>query len=119
MEVGNMKKRILSFVVACIMMFGVLPVQVVMAETLPVIEELEVDRKIHDEFEITPELLEWGKYPGLNVDILHKYGFTGKGNGIQIRDNKITKHDNQKKLATELKENLQKLAGDGFWGMTN
>ncbi len=25
------------------------------------------------------KLLEWGKYPGLNMDILHKHGFTGKG----------------------------------------
>lgn len=24
-------------------------------------------------------LLEWGKYPGLNLDILHKYGYDGKG----------------------------------------
>jgi len=88
-----MKKRILSFVVACIMMFGVLPVQVVMAETLPVIEELEVDRKIHDEFEITPELLEWGKYPGLNVDILHKYGFTGKGVTIAYVDQPFDEHE--------------------------
>ena len=28
------------------------------------------------------KLLEWGKYPGLNIDILHKYGFTGKGSVI-------------------------------------
>ncbi len=28
----------------------------------------------------SPErLIEWGKYPGLNMDILHKHGFTGKG----------------------------------------
>ena len=25
------------------------------------------------------DLIEWGKSPGLNVDILHKYGFTGAG----------------------------------------
>ena len=27
----------------------------------------------------SPEkLIEWGKYPGLNMDILHKHGFTGQ-----------------------------------------
>lgn len=37
-------------------------------------------------------LLEWGKAPGLNVDILHKYGFTGKGATIAYVDQPIGKH---------------------------
>ncbi len=38
------------------------------------------------------ELLEWGKDPGLNVDILHKYGFTGKGAVIAYIDQAISDH---------------------------
>lgn len=38
-------------------------------------------------------LLEWGKYPGLNVDILHKYGFTGKGATIAYVDQPIAPHE--------------------------
>lgn len=37
-------------------------------------------------------LLEWGKYPGLNVDILHKYGFTGEGAVIAYVDQPISGH---------------------------
>ena len=32
------------------------------------------------------KLIEWGKYPGLNMDILHKHGFTGKGAVIAYVD---------------------------------
>lgn len=35
------------------------------------------------------KLLEWGKYPGLNIDILHKYGFTGKGSVIAYIDQPV------------------------------
>jgi len=38
-------------------------------------------------------LLEWGKYPGLNVDILHKHGFTGKGAVIAYVDQPISPHE--------------------------
>ena len=38
-------------------------------------------------------LLEWGKDPGLNVDILHKYGFTGKGAVIAYVDQAIQNHE--------------------------
>lgn len=40
------------------------------------------------------ELLEWGKYPGLNLDILHKYGFTGKGATIAYVDQPMDDHVN-------------------------
>lgn len=39
------------------------------------------------------ELLEWGKYAGLNVDILHKYGFTGKGAVVAYVDQPIAAHE--------------------------
>ena len=38
-------------------------------------------------------LLEWGKDPGLNVDILHKHGFTGKGAVIAYVDQPIANHE--------------------------
>lgn len=38
-------------------------------------------------------LLEWGKDPGLSVDILHKYGFTGKGSVIAYVDQPIATHE--------------------------
>lgn len=37
-------------------------------------------------------LLEWGKDSGLNVDILHQYGFTGKGATIAYIDQPISSH---------------------------
>lgn len=37
-------------------------------------------------------LLQWGKDPGLNVDILHKHGFTGKGAVIAYVDQPIAEH---------------------------
>jgi len=39
------------------------------------------------------ELLEWGKYPGLNMDILHKHGFTGEGAVIAYVDQPIGSHE--------------------------
>lgn len=38
-------------------------------------------------------LLEWGKYPGLNIDILHKHGFTGKGAVIAYVDQPVSGHE--------------------------
>lgn len=38
-------------------------------------------------------LLEWGKYPGLNMDILHKYGFTGEGAVIAYVDQPAAAHE--------------------------
>lgn len=38
-------------------------------------------------------LIEWGKDPGLNVDILHKHGFTGKGAVIAYIDQAISSHE--------------------------
>ena len=38
-------------------------------------------------------LLEWGKYPGLNMDILHKYGFTGKGAAVAYVDQALGEHE--------------------------
>lgn len=38
-------------------------------------------------------LLEWGKYPGLNVDVLHEHGFTGKGAVIAYVDGSIEDHE--------------------------
>ena len=39
------------------------------------------------------ELMEWGKYPGLNMDILHAHGFTGKGAVIAYADQVLTAHE--------------------------
>lgn len=39
------------------------------------------------------DLIEWGKDPGLNVDILHEYGFTGKGATIAYIDQPIGSHE--------------------------
>ena len=39
------------------------------------------------------KLIEWGKYPGLNVDILHEHGFTGKGAVIAYADLPIKPHE--------------------------
>ena len=39
------------------------------------------------------ELLEWGKAPGLNVDILHEHGFTGKGAVIAYVDQPIGSYE--------------------------
>lgn len=38
-------------------------------------------------------LLEWGKHPGLNVDILHKHGFTGEGAVVAYVDQPIAPHE--------------------------
>ncbi|MBE5748477.1 MAG: hypothetical protein E7344_02475 [Clostridiales bacterium] len=38
-------------------------------------------------------LIEWGKDPGLNVDILHKHGFTGKGATIAYVDQPVSWHE--------------------------
>ncbi|MBR5701281.1 MAG: hypothetical protein IKX47_02345 [Oscillospiraceae bacterium] len=38
------------------------------------------------------ELIEWGKDPGLNVDILHAHGFTGKGAVIAYIDQGVLPH---------------------------
>ncbi len=35
------------------------------------------------------KLIEWGKYPGLNMDILQKYGFTGKGAVVAYVDQPV------------------------------
>lgn len=43
-------------------------------------------------------LLEWGKAPGLNVDILHKHGFTGKGTVIAYVDQPIANNEQYSKL---------------------
>lgn len=37
-------------------------------------------------------LLEWGKIPGLNVDVLHKLGYTGKGAVIAYVDQPVNDH---------------------------
>ncbi len=44
------------------------------------------------------EVMEWGKDPGLNVDILHKYGFTGKGATIAYVDQPIDAHEQYENL---------------------
>ena len=38
-------------------------------------------------------LLEWGKAPGLNIDVLHEHGFTGKGAVIAYVDQPIAEHE--------------------------
>ena len=38
-------------------------------------------------------LLEWGKAPGLNVDVLHEHGFTGKGAVVAYVDQPIGEHE--------------------------
>lgn len=40
-------------------------------------------------------LLSWGKYPGLNIDILQKYGFTGKGAVVAYVDQPVKVKDNE------------------------
>ena len=37
-------------------------------------------------------LMEWGKYPGLNFDLLHARGFTGKGAVVAYIDQYLTPH---------------------------
>ena len=39
------------------------------------------------------ELIEWGKDPGLNVDILHAHGFTGKGAVVAYIDQGLLPHE--------------------------
>ena len=39
------------------------------------------------------KLLEWSKYPGLNMDILHKHGFTGNGAVVAYIDLPIKEHE--------------------------
>ena len=39
------------------------------------------------------KLIEWGKYPGLNVDILHAHGFTGKGAVVAYVDQPLPAHE--------------------------
>lgn len=39
------------------------------------------------------DLLEWGKAPGLNVDLLHKHGFTGEGSVIAYVDQPVGDHE--------------------------
>lgn len=50
-------------------------------------------------------LLEWGKDPGLNVDILHKYGFTGKGAVIAYVDQPCPNHKQYSSLNLHYKNN--------------
>ena len=38
-------------------------------------------------------LMEWGKEPGLNVDILHEHGFTGKGMTVAYVDQPFSDHE--------------------------
>ncbi len=38
-------------------------------------------------------LMEWGKYPGLDFDILHAHGFTGKGMTVAYVDQPIGTHE--------------------------
>ena len=40
-------------------------------------------------------LLSWGKYPGLNIDILHKYGYTGKGAVVAYVDQPVEVKNNE------------------------
>ena len=39
------------------------------------------------------KLIRWGKYPGLNIDILHQHGFTGKGAVIAYIDQPAAEHE--------------------------
>lgn len=39
------------------------------------------------------KLMEWGKYPGLNMDVLHQRGYTGKGTVIAYIDQPIAEHE--------------------------
>ena len=59
-------------------------------------------------------LLEWGKYPGLNVDILHRYGFTGKGAVIAYVDQAVLPHEQYSKenvFITNNTSNLESMHG--------
>lgn len=40
-------------------------------------------------------LLQWGKYPGLNIDILQKYGYTGKGSVVAYVDQPVKVKNNE------------------------
>lgn len=40
-------------------------------------------------------LMEWGKYPGLNIDILQKYGYTGKGAVVAYVDQPVEVKNNE------------------------
>lgn len=62
------------------------------------------------------ELLEWGKYPGLNVDILHKHGFTGKGATIAYIDQPIDSHEEYENLNLHYINNTSNL--DSMHGPT-
>jgi len=50
-------------------------------------------------------LLEWGKAPGLNVDILHKHGFTGEGAVIAYVDQPAPMHEQYNNLNLHYQNN--------------
>ena len=50
-------------------------------------------------------LLEWGKYPGLHVDVLHAYGFTGKGAVIAYVDQPVSAHEQYTRGSVHSKNN--------------
>lgn len=59
-------------------------------------------------------LLEWGKTPGLNVDILHEHGFAGKGAVIAYIDQPYSRHAQYSKANvhyTNLSENKSSMHG--------
>lgn len=59
--------------------------------TLTIGDNTEFTEKIPSTYD-PKKLIEWGKYPGLNMDILHKHGFTGKGAVIAYVDGPIGKN---------------------------
>ena len=63
-----------------------------LAYSLSVSNITEFLKPVPDGYDKT-KLIEWGKYPGLNVDILHKHGFTGKGAVIAYIDHPFIKHE--------------------------
>lgn len=66
------------------------------------------------------ELLEWGKYPGLNMDILKKYGFTGSGATIAYIDQPVDTSENEqyKKADVHYTSNVKNGQNSSMHGAT-
>ena len=61
------------------------------------------------------EVIEWGRAPGLGVDILHKHGFDGTGSVIAYIDQPIKMHEEYKNVNLHYTNN-SKLADDSMHG---
>lgn len=63
-------------------------------------------------------LIEWGKTPGLNVDILHEHGFTGKGMTIAYVDQPFGPHEQTEKANIHYTNNAGERYSNTMHGAT-